>query len=134
MSPFSPISVANPTQGWRTLVPFIPVWGWAGGLWRCNPCVTPKPAVAFLHPIFFLIPPLPDSPELILSVQHVHIDPQGSSVVDMRPDAIRMNPSSPSLQPFLGRLRRGTGSVALPAAGAGCAQKQVQRALRVRVV
>lgn len=26
---------------------FIPVWGWAGGLWRCNPCVTPKPAAAF---------------------------------------------------------------------------------------
>jgi len=34
-------------MGARIVATFIPVWGWAGGLWRCNPCVTPKPAAAF---------------------------------------------------------------------------------------
>ena len=40
-------SSSSPQRDCQTASTFIPVWGWAGGLWRCNPCVTPKPAVAF---------------------------------------------------------------------------------------
>ena len=44
--PFPPVRLHPSMRGWQTVATFIPVWGWAGGLWRCNPCVTPKPAAA----------------------------------------------------------------------------------------
>lgn len=45
-SPFPSVRLHPSLRDCQTVATFIPVWGWAGGLWRCNPCVTPKPAAA----------------------------------------------------------------------------------------